>query len=141
MRERNQKRTIMKRIIRTSICLTVMALLLICNYSLTAEAAQEPKEINHTHIFNQHYQQNAGYSEPATHDFVYGYTANNAPVIKQCYAVKVHAYYLIGCNCGVLLPGEPSHDHAYCVSHPLTKDEHDCKLKTVYLTIPNDCLY
>lgn len=95
----------------------------------------------HAHVFNQHFEQNAGYAVSDPHQFVYGYNAGGEPVLKACNSYFVHTYYLVGCSCGTYKPGEPSHDHVSRKQHPLTSDPSDCKLGTIYIPLPSDCLY
>lgn len=114
--------------------ISAIAIFFVMNKPITILAAQDA----HVHYFDQHYRQNAGYSVAATHDYLYGEDPNGNVITKQCYAVDVHAYYYIGCNCGALRPNTPSHDHVYYTNHPVTSDTVRCTKGMVYHEIPRD---
>ena len=109
---------------------------------LTVKAAEaDSNDRGHSHVFDRHYEQNAGYTVSDPHEFVYGHNIGGEPVMKTCYSYFVHTYYYVGCSCGTYKPGEPSHDHVSCKQHPMTSDPSDCKLGTVTIPLPSDCLY
>lgn len=109
---------------------------------LTTKAAEaDSNDRGHTHVFNQHYDLNAGYTVDDPHQFVYGYNAGDEPILKTCYSYFVHEYFRVGCACGISKPGEPNHDHVTRKNHPLTSDPNDCKLGSKLFQLPTDCLY
>ncbi len=131
---------IWKHICRIFLCLSVSISFL--GTGLTAKAAEaDSNDRGHTHVFNQHFDQNAGYTVSDPHQFVYGYNAGGEPVLKTCNSYLVHTYYRVGCSCGTYKPDEPTHDHKSRKQHPWTSDPSDCKLGTVYIPLPSDCLY
>ena len=130
-----KQNSIRKCLCKTVFCFVVAILFL--GKGLDVQAAEAgSNDRDHSHNFNQHYAQNAGYTESDPHQFQYGTNGLGEPVMKTCYSYIIHTYYVMGCSCGTMYPVPGTHEHASSKQHPMTSDPQDCKLGNVPFVIP-----